>query len=552
MKYLIFIMLLLLAITGLTGTLAMASDTSNAVWYGVVTVTNNSTAETNVSTVFTANTTSMQALGYINAGCNNTAMLNTSGADIAYMPGYAGNPWCVFVPTIGANSNLNDTLYTGGTTNMSGKLAVFGLLDIGDFDIGTDNQSIEITRYVDFASANDTLMEKPDMLTITKSATGNITATPLGWGWITSFTDPSAVWTNEANGYDGDTSTYTERAAIPANTWSEYIQFAPTNPIAIRGIRTNANDGGGAVIDKIDVDAFYGGGWNNVYEGSFPHWTFQEHPLFQTVSEIRVRLHNTAGAARNGRIYEVELMPTPLDASGLSDGDKTIRFWQDGTNMHLSINGAEADNTTAVNLIDNANDIHLDANPYLTGFELAVGGTDECIIHWEYDTTLTDLSGSGNDATLTPRTTSSDPHVSATLFSFAPVAEAQAPAYTLEDPPDFIDTTPAASGNFTVNYNTVNITAPGWNPIKQIAIAGAVPENLIAVILSTLGLLMLSLAISYMNVVTGHDDLLIKFMIIIAAMCVLVALAFYDVWQVYFFVLLGLAIMWLSRQREAY
>jgi len=191
-----------------------------------------------------------------------------------------------------------------------------------------------------------------------------------------------------------------------------------------------------------------------------------------------------------------------------------------------------------------------DATPYIEYYKHYVGGNLVSSIAWEYDTTFTDLSGNGNDATPSFITGSSDPHVSAALSSFSPISEAKAPAYTLDDPPAFITTAPAMTGNFTAG--ALNITAPGWGVIKAVAIKGAVPERLPATLISTFILLTISLSFSYMMMKAKNNNMLIKVAVIFFVMCIFVALGFYDLWQIYFFALIGIGLMWMSRQREVY
>lgn len=98
--------------------MALASDISDAKWYGQITITNNSTALTSVVTTASINTTNLQAGGYLNAGANNTTIRTSSGADVLFMPGYTpdGNPWAIWVASIGANTVLTNILYTANTS----------------------------------------------------------------------------------------------------------------------------------------------------------------------------------------------------------------------------------------------------------------------------------------------------------------------------------------------------------------------------------------------------------------------------------------------------
>ena len=99
--------------------MAIASDISNALYFGTIIISNNSTANTNVATVANISTTNLIAGGYLNATANNTVMRNSSGANIPFQPGFTPtNPWwSMFVPTIGENAYLTYLLYTDNSFN---------------------------------------------------------------------------------------------------------------------------------------------------------------------------------------------------------------------------------------------------------------------------------------------------------------------------------------------------------------------------------------------------------------------------------------------------
>ena len=93
---------------------AIASDISNALYFGTIIISNNSTANTSVATVANISTTNLITGQYLNATANNCVMRNSSGADVPFMPGYTPtNPWwSMWVPTIGEDSYLTYLLYT--------------------------------------------------------------------------------------------------------------------------------------------------------------------------------------------------------------------------------------------------------------------------------------------------------------------------------------------------------------------------------------------------------------------------------------------------------
>lgn len=168
----------LLAICILSGAgIAAASDITDADYFGVARSTNNGTVATNVSTVFTANTTAWIASGILNSSANNCA-IRIAGVDTAFMPGYNSSTWVLFVESIPANSSNDATLYTGNVTG--GKYALFGTLNAGD-SAGmepSDNGSAGMTAYLDTSQAGYEYLCKPGAYTVRNgSPSGNVTAT---------------------------------------------------------------------------------------------------------------------------------------------------------------------------------------------------------------------------------------------------------------------------------------------------------------------------------------------------------------------------------------
>lgn len=152
----ITIVVLILAILA-TPIIALASSIENARYYATILISNNSTATTNIATTANISTTNFIDGGYLNSSANNCVMRTSSGADIAFMPGYTpdANPWCLWVPSIGANSYLNYILYTANSTG--GKIRYFpGAGGMATADNATlelsDNFTIEQKGFVDMTS----------------------------------------------------------------------------------------------------------------------------------------------------------------------------------------------------------------------------------------------------------------------------------------------------------------------------------------------------------------------------------------------------------------
>lgn len=112
----LFITICLSAVMILLAPVALASDVSDALYTGIIRVSNNSTATTNCITPVTGiNTTVFMQNNWLNSSANNSVIRNTSGADIEFMPGNDTNPWLVWTPSIGADTYQNDVLYTHST-----------------------------------------------------------------------------------------------------------------------------------------------------------------------------------------------------------------------------------------------------------------------------------------------------------------------------------------------------------------------------------------------------------------------------------------------------
>lgn len=585
MKKVILLLCLLVLLIGATPVLA--ADVSSAIFSGIITITNNSTAASNVATIFTGNTTAWIANGLMNYSANNTAILSASGADVAFMPGLPGYPWCIFVPSIGASTSQNDILYMGGTSNMSPKLGVFAnsngiiIADNATLEM-SDNFSIELSGWfdTDLSSANTTYYEKLDAISIYNGATDNIVAeipaiqgTQIAnfevdnsqkevWGvnWRSQVFNSGntsgeiySVWLKlDTNGAPADNVTVSIRAvngatgkptgsdlmigsrscaSIVAKDWYEFIMsgflsYSSSTQYALV-LRATSGTGAADSIDwQRDTGDGYPSGWDGYSNDSGATW------LLAAANDNNFRVYNAAHAY--------------VSAGGYSSDEYDVVVSANTTHLQLFIDGVEVDNDAldGASVVDNANNIGI-VMTYVTSIDHYVGGNHRSSIRWAWGSVLPDLTGSGNAASFTPRSASSDADVSASLASFAPVSEADAPAYVLSSAPDFYTNTPAMSGNFSVG---VGATYPGHTIITEIAASAAVPEQLPTVIFATMVILIFSIGVSYMMIQGRENSLFIQMCVIAGIMCIFVAVKIFDPWQVYFFVLIGLALCWLSRE----
>lgn len=173
----------------------LASDISNADFYGYITTTNNSTAATLVtSNVSGLDTADMIAGGYLNSSANNCAIRNSSGADLVFMPGYGSNSWCIFFPSIGANTIRNSIAYfknvTGG--NIKYIPGSTGMRIVDNISIESSNNiTTSFTSVYINNSVNNYVFKKPGAYTANITS-GNFTfvvGTPSLFSIFTPYTE---------------------------------------------------------------------------------------------------------------------------------------------------------------------------------------------------------------------------------------------------------------------------------------------------------------------------------------------------------------------------
>jgi hypothetical protein len=175
---------------------------------------------------------------------------------------------------------------------------------------------------------------------------------------------------------------------------------------------------------------------------------------------------------------------------------------------------------------------------YIEYQKIWVGGTLQQYVYWEYAATFSDHSGNSHPATPAFRTTTSDPDVSAYPFSFQPVSEAKAPAYSLANTVPTWVTAPVISGNFTTSTNS---TLPGAAIIEALAAASATPEQIPLTILTGFFVLTCSVSISYFMRKHSAGSVFIKSVLVGCIMGLLIAVRLHDFWMLVFFAFFAIA-----------
>jgi hypothetical protein len=264
-------------------------------------------------------------------------------------------------------------------------------------------------------------------------------------------------------------------------------------------------------------------------------------------TDIRTRVY-----AANSIYVTVGGWGGALDATGITSGEHVIRITMGGGTISIYVDEVLEDSSLigpAVN--DSANDwffLGEGSMPYMEYQRITIGGNLRQYIVWEYGPIFTDLSGNGHFATPDYAVDSSDVDITATLASFGPVEEAQAPAYSVTDAPDFIVTAPNLTSNFS---STIAPTIPGADVITDAAASSGTPAQLPWVMIVGFVTLALSLTVTAtMRSFGGTASVFIKTAVIAVCMGASVAVGVFDFWMVLFFLIPAIAIGLASRPQE--
>lgn len=289
----------------------MASDVSDALFHGIIRVSNNGTSTTNVATNMTLNSTYFIASGYGNSDLSDLT-IQANGVDTPFMPGYDDSPWIIFVPTIAGSINTDYDLYSNGVTG--GQECYFpddaGMQVSSDLSIGpSDSFEIEQNVFINVPSG-----------------TCNITSAVMGTQWTSPTSFTASAWNNEENAYDDNTGTYAD-FNINQTSWSDYLELTVPS-IDIDSIRywVTTED---AQINQIDVDV-YDGSYQNVYQGSVTTGSnVTKTAEYDGVTKIRMRFYNSAIADNyhayvNEVYFSEKIEAVAVTAIGVSSGEHII------------------------------------------------------------------------------------------------------------------------------------------------------------------------------------------------------------------------------------
>lgn len=554
MKHRLIALLMIFAV--LFATPLLASDISNSDYYGTITVTNNGTAVSPVSVnVSGLNTADLISNHFLSSSANDCA-IQSGGSDIPFMPGYDDNPWIVFLSSIGAyasdsviaympNATDGKTVYFPGTTGMT-------TTDDDSWD-NSDNFSYAFQGYINTAQVSANISSKKEAWRVWISASANISAGISNNVTATSTIDSTDNWTNDANAIDGNSGTFAFDA-IPTTGWGEFLELAHTAMLT-DSISYYCGGNVPGVITKINLDAYYDGNWHDVYEGNFTYTTWEEKQLDAThlVSSVRAKFYNSVAVLRHAYIYEMTYNGfLPSVTASMSSGEYKLEVYADSANLTIEIDDVIKDTVALGGASIPSNDEDFvdgdqDVTPYIEYVKRYSGGTLIQHTKWKYGTTFTDLSGNGNDATPSFRTTSSNADVSASLTAFNPVSQPTAPPYVVGSGADFISENITVTGNFATGNAT--LTYPGRAVIQAISNASATPSQFLETIIFTFVILAVSIAFSALMRRSGSGSIVIKIVILVTGFGIAVSLHVYDWWMLVFLFIFAVAAIYASNER---
>lgn len=575
--YLIMLMLPILPASYISA----ASNVTGADFRGVLTVSNNGTATTLVSSNSNVLSVALTGAGYMTAGATDTAVVNTSGTDIAYMP-HDSNSWVFWVPSIDGSGYLSYVLYTGGTTS-GGKVRWFpgsaggSTADAAGLELG-GNFTIEQKANFNTSSGSEKYSVRKDKafaIDCGSSISGSITA-----GIIDG--DIGQVANDNYIDFYGGVTRIGERftnfpAGVIYGIEAYLVRASGSTADNITATVRKASDdtllGTLAVLDSSTI-------------GGVMEWVvFDDTPVYNPATQdIRIQIEYSGANSIRGRYVSGDGLAgaqltrysgSYTDTAGsdytfrnltyasafvtdaVATGEHTVKVSADGTDLKLYIDNTEVDSAAlgAISVPDNANNwqfMSSNSTAYAgsDGGEIQkiwVGGNLRQSIIWEYGVaTFTDQSGNGNDLTPTYITDSSDENVFVTLSSFGPASEAQAPAYALTGGTSTFLTT----GNMTGDYSTsIAPTFPGADLWVDAAAAGEMPVQLPLMIITAVVIIIASLFSSWLTKRFGNANVFVKVIIILCFMGICTGVGIYDFWMVLTFGILGVALAFASQQR---
>ncbi len=556
------------------------SNYTGATWVGILTVGNNGTATTIVSSNSNVTSALLTGSGYIAADASDTAVVNSIGTDVAYMPS-STDSWIFWEPTIGADTYDTYLLYSGGTTS-GGKQRWFPgasggtTVDSPSLELG-NNFTIIQNGYVDASKNGEYLLQKTNSIDIYLPAANNITASLNGGALTVSDTITSGEREVRVRAHNNAFQIDVDKVNLLCNGSFEagdppvgwllvggaFSTFTRSNTWPVtdtyHGI-LNRNGTDASIIQYIDNYTEYIG--ETITVGAWIKSSFAGcagilvadgvssptsiHPGDGTYHWLTASLTVNAAAS----YLRIVIFNSGVDDNVFIDGASLVT----GSTITQTTSGeVKCVDATGVSVANTANNYTTFTNyvvPYAgeNSFQkIYINGVLQQEVEWSYGVaTFTDLSGNGHDMIPTFRTDSSDTDVFTTLTLFSPIEEAKAPSYALTTGTSSFITGGTMSGCFST---TVSPTFPGADIFVDIATAGSVPVQLPLMIVSCVGILIISLLSSWITRRFGNGNVFVKVILIGCLMGILVGVKVYDFWMIMAFGILAVALAMASQQR---
>jgi len=186
-RLLALILIIGIAVISPVSAIMAVSDITDAVYVGSIRVSNSSYTATEVCVPFTLNTQAMIDGYYLDSDCSNSALLDSAGADMKYMPAVGtGDDWIIFIDQLSQKSSKYYNLYTGGASDMGGDIRYFpdnaGMTssDAASLELG-NNFIIEQSGYLEMSAGTDkNLVHKGDAFKLCISDDEELTAIIYG------------------------------------------------------------------------------------------------------------------------------------------------------------------------------------------------------------------------------------------------------------------------------------------------------------------------------------------------------------------------------------
>jgi hypothetical protein len=325
----------------------------------------------------------MSQNGFMKSSANDTRVKTLGGLEKPHMVTDNATFTAVAVP---ANSQTN-LYYSMGNSDLV-SMAIIpgygGYFTVADNNVVLEpsaNFSISMTGFLDTTKIGSNLFNKPSAILCNVSGSGNITATIYDTQHSpSSTTDTSVAWSNDASSIDNNLASWAETTVVVgAGLWSAYLEF-PHAAINTGGINYKCALAG-ATVPEINLDAYYGGVWNDVYSGIFTSFATENKSLSsaQSCTNLRISIKNTDVGGQGAYIYEVYYLPgISVTAPSIASGEKNINVYADSSNLTISVGGVIKDSVALGGISVTNNDNNLQfmsvAVPYLSSVNITIGG----------------------------------------------------------------------------------------------------------------------------------------------------------------------------------